>query len=153
MFNHEPEGYQCPFCFLLDGGDTELDDQRDVVLRTDRATALVASTWWRGNEGHVLVIPNAHHENVYDLPAEYGHAVHDVVRLVAVALRTAYPRCAGISTRQHNEPAGTQHVWHHHVHVVPRYEGDDFPGAEHRTSTIEERLPYVGLLRRQIAAG
>ncbi|MEO6089843.1 MAG: HIT family protein [Umezawaea sp.] len=153
MFNHEPEGYQCPFCVLLDGGDTDVDDQRDVVLRTELATAVIASNWQTGNEAHVLVIPNAHHENLYDLPAPYGHAVHDVVRQVAIAMRSAYAGCAGVSTRQHNEPAGSQHVWHLHVHVFPRYEDDDFYGAttEYRFAPLEERLPYVELLRRQLA--
>ncbi|HWO64882.1 MAG TPA: HIT domain-containing protein [Umezawaea sp.] len=153
MFNHEPDGYECPFCFLLGGGDTAVDDQRDVVLRTDLATAVMASNWRPGNEAHVLVVPNAHHENLYDLPAEYGHAVHDVVREVAIAMRVAYAGCAGVSTRQHNEPAGTQHVWHHHVHVFPRYEGDDFyrETPEHRFAPLEERLPRVESLRRQLA--
>lgn len=155
MFNHEPAGYQCPFCFLLGGGDTAADDQRDIVLRTDKATALLASGWRPNNEAHVLVIPNAHHENLYDLPAEYGHAVHDVVREVAIAMRTAY-KSEGISTRQHNEPAGTQHVWHHHVHVFPRYAGDDFyrdfyrATPQYRFAPLEERLPYADRLRRQL---
>jgi len=26
--------------------------------------------------------------------------------------------------RQHNEPAGNQHVWHYHLHVFPRYADD-----------------------------
>ena len=30
-----------------------------------------------------------------------------------------------MSTRQHNEPAGYQDVWHYHVHVFPRYAGDE----------------------------
>jgi histidine triad (HIT) family protein len=30
----------------------------------------------------------------------------------------------GISTRQHNEPAGNQHVWHYHLHVFPRWNDD-----------------------------
>lgn len=154
MFNHEPEGYSCPFCVLLDGGDTEFDDQRDIVLRTELATALIASNWYTGNEGHVLVIPNAHHEHLYDLPAAHGHAVHDAVRRAAIALRTAYEGCAGVSVRQHNEPAGSQHVWHFHVHVFPRYEDDDFYGAtpEYRFAPLEERAPRAELLRRQLTA-
>jgi diadenosine tetraphosphate (Ap4A) HIT family hydrolase len=31
----------------------------------------------------------------------------------------------GTSTRQHNEPAGNQDVWHYHEHVFPRYDGDE----------------------------
>jgi histidine triad (HIT) family protein len=34
--------------------------------------------------------------------------------------------CHGVSTRQHNEPAGNQGVWHYHLHVTPRYNGDGF---------------------------
>ncbi len=33
--------------------------------------------------------------------------------------------CDGVSTRQHNEPAGNQHMWHYHMHVTPRFRGDD----------------------------
>jgi histidine triad (HIT) family protein len=34
--------------------------------------------------------PDAHRENLYDLPARYGHAAHDLVRDVAVAMRETY---------------------------------------------------------------
>ncbi|MGW1676066.1 HIT family protein [Saccharopolyspora sp. NPDC002376] len=128
MHNHEPPSYTCPFCVLLAGGETAINSQRDIVLRAELATALISPRWWPRNLGHVLVIPNAHHENLYDLPLEHGHAVHDVVREVAIALRTAYG-CEGVSTRQHNEPVGDQDVWHHHVHVFPRYSGDDLYGS------------------------
>ncbi|TDD30588.1 HIT domain-containing protein [Kribbella turkmenica] len=102
MFNHEPDDYDCPFCRLIGGGEDDLTKQQDIVLRTDRALAFVASRWWPNNRGHVLVVPTAHHENLYDLPPSYGHAVHDVVRDVAVAIRHTYG-CAGISTRQLRE--------------------------------------------------
>jgi histidine triad (HIT) family protein len=38
-------------------------------------------------------------------------------------MRAAYG-CEGTSIRQHNEPAGGQDVWHLHVHVLPRHDGD-----------------------------
>ncbi|MFF0612731.1 HIT family protein [Nocardia tengchongensis] len=148
MHNHEPAGYDCPFCFLLVGGETPLDSPRDIVLRTDQATAFTASRWWPNNHGHVLVIPNAHHENLYDLPPEYGHAVHDVVRAIAIAMRATYA-CSGVSTRQHNEPPGGQDVWHYHVHVFPRYDGDNLYGSrplpEHATG--EQRWICTDKLR------
>lgn len=148
MFNHEPDDYDCPFCLLAAGGEDGLTKQQDVVLRTDRAMAFVASRWWPNNHGHVLVVPTEHHENLYDLPAEYGHAVHDVVREVAIAIRHTYD-CAGVSTRQHNEPAGYQDAWHYHVHVFPRYVGDELYSTRHlaEPATAEERAPFVGRLR------
>jgi histidine triad (HIT) family protein len=62
------------------------------------------------------VVPVAHYENLYVLPAKAGHAVHDLVREVTVAIRHSYG-CDGVLTRQHNEPAGNQDAWHYHVHV------------------------------------
>lgn len=94
------------------------------------------------------MIPNAHHENLYDLPAEYGHAVHYAVREIAVAMRATYG-CDGISTRQHNEPAGGQDAWHYHVHVFPRYHGDNLYGSNPLPwfATGEQRWPYADKLR------
>ncbi|MGW6199067.1 HIT family protein [Kribbella sp. NPDC055110] len=144
MFNHAPENYECPFCRLGAGGEDRLTKQRDVVLRTDGALAFVASRWWPNNRGHVLVIPSSHHENLYDLPPAAGHAVQDVVREVAIAIRSTYG-CDGVSTRQHNEPAGYQDAWLYHVHVFPRYVGDELYATRHlaEAATAEEREPYV----------
>jgi histidine triad (HIT) family protein len=151
MFNHEPDGYVCPFCRLVAGHEDDggVNRQRDIVRRDELATAFIPPKWWPNNEGHVLVVPNAHHESLYDLPAAHGHAVHDLVREVAIALRETYG-CDGTSVRQHNEPAGNQEVWHYHVHVYPRYHGDDFyrtlPYPEYVTA--ERRRPYADRLRK-----
>src|ERR1043165_894251 len=107
MFNHEPDGYDCPFCTLAAGGEDEVRSQRGIVCRTEDALALISARWWPNNKGHVLVVPTAHHEDLYDLPARYGHAVHDLVQRLAIAIRSSYG-CQGVSTRQHNEPAGNQ---------------------------------------------
>ncbi|WCO65198.1 HIT family protein [Iamia majanohamensis] len=80
--------------------------------------------WWPRNPGSVLVIPVEHHENLYELPLRLATPMLRAVQSAASAMRTAYG-CDGISTRRHNEPAGNQDVWHHHVHVIPRWEGDD----------------------------
>jgi histidine triad (HIT) family protein len=110
--------------------------------------AFIAPRWWPNNLGHVLVVSTGHHENLYELPAEAGHAVHDLVREVAIAVRDTYG-CDGVSTRQHNEPAGNQDVWHYHVHVFPRYAGDELyrtqPIPEY--ASLDRRLPYAERLR------
>lgn len=131
-----------------------MTSQQDIVLRTERAMAFVASRWWPNNRGHVLVVPTDHHENLYDLPALDGHAVQDAVRDVAIAIRHTYG-CDGVSTRQHNEPAGYQDAWHYHVHVFPRYDGDNLYNTRHLTepATPEERAPYARKLLSYLAGG
>lgn len=83
----------------------------------------IAPKWWVNNPGHVLVVPNKHYENIYDIPEELLSEVYKIVQKVAIAIRSTYG-CDGTSTRQHNEPVGNQDVWHLHVHVFPRYEND-----------------------------
>src|SRR3982750_72703 len=65
MFNHAPAGYVCPFCRVATGGEDEHRTQRDVVRRDELATAFVSPRWWPRNHGHVMVVPNAHYENLY----------------------------------------------------------------------------------------
>jgi histidine triad (HIT) family protein len=94
------------------------------------------------------VIPNEHVENLYGIDDDLLGAVYATVKRVALGLKTAYG-CEGTSTRQHNEPAGNQDVWHLHVHVFPRYAGDLLyqRHEEKRWATPDERAPYAAKLR------
>lgn len=149
MYNHAPADYVCPLCQIVRGEATDKGSQEeDVIYRDDAATAFVAGKWWRSNPGHVIIVPNQHFENLYDLPAEIGHAIFDVSRRAAMALKKAYG-CAGVSTRQHNEPAGNQDVWHYHLHVFPRYEGDNLYLNHHDVywPSQDEKKPYAEKLK------
>ena len=64
-------------------------------------------------------------------------------------MKEAYS-CDGISTRQHNEPAGNQDVWHYHLYVFPRYAGDGLYSAERLRYNDEEREHYANLLRESL---
>jgi histidine triad (HIT) family protein len=140
---HAPPGYDCPFCAVIrgDNRDRPGTQQADVVLRGPTTTAWISTRWWLNNPGHVIVVPNRHIENMYELPRELAGDIHESARLIALALKSAYS-CDGVSTRQHNEPAGYQDVWHYHLHVFPRYEGDDLYGSPFRKTIPEERRPF-----------
>jgi histidine triad (HIT) family protein len=152
LFNHEPSNYPCPFCLFLAGGDNLVNRPQDLVYQDSRVTALVAPGWWPNNEGHILIIPNEHYENLYDLPRAYAHRIHDLAQAIAIAFKHVY-RCHGVSTRQHNEPAGNQDVWHYHLHVFPRYDGDNLYHS-HRSSGFappEKRQAYAERLKLFLA--
>jgi histidine triad (HIT) family protein len=153
MYNHAPANYRCPLCALARGAPDAYNTLDDIVWQDEQVLAFVAPAWWPNNPGHVLVIPTAHFENLFDLPVETGGLVHAAIRRVALALKTTYA-CDGISTRQHNEPAGNQDVWHYHVHVFPRYAGDALylSHAQRRWTTPEERAPYAARLRGYLRA-
>lgn len=153
MFNHQPTDYRCPFCDLLAGKPDDYNNLDDFVYQNEYATALIASKWWPSNPGHVLVIPNSHFENLYDISEEVVGEVYKVVKKLSIAIRSTYD-CQGISTRQHNEPAGNQDVWHFHTHVFPRYENDDFYVNFETKSFVDAdaRRPYAEKLRAYFAS-
>jgi histidine triad (HIT) family protein len=152
-WSHAPSGYDCPFCRLVRGVESELNCVDDIVYRDAATSAFIAPKWWAANHGHVLVIPNVHIENIYAIDDASLAAVSSTTRRVAIALKQAYA-CDGVSTRQHNEPAGNQEVWHLHVHVFPRYFGDRLYQRHEETSwtTQAERAPYAAKLRAALHA-
>ncbi|MBA2364547.1 MAG: HIT domain-containing protein [Chloroflexia bacterium] len=146
MYNHAPEGYDCPFCRLAGGVDTKLSSQDDVVYRDNSVTAFISAGWWPHNPGHALIVPNEHHENIYDLPPELATPIQRVAREIAIAFKETYG-AHGVSTRNHNEPDGMQDVWHYHLHVFPRYRSDNLYLHRRESSTPEERRPYADKLK------
>lgn len=148
MYNHEPEDFECPLCVVARGEETDMNARTDVVYETDTVVAYVSPKWWINNPGNIMVIPREHVENIYDISTELLCDIHAVGKKIALAVKEAY-ECDGISFRQHNEPAGNQKMWHFHLHVLPRWEGDELY-LNHNNSrfvTSEERFPYAEKLR------
>jgi len=73
--------------------------------------------------GHCLVIPKTASRNLLDCPVEYLSAVHAAAQRVSKAAMEAFG-ADGITIQQFNEAAGGQEVFHYHVHVIPRLEGN-----------------------------
>ena len=150
MYSHEPKEYSCPLCKIAKGEKTDYTaPNANVVFRDDLVTVFVSDKWWKSNPGHVIIIPNQHIENLYDMPEEIGHRIFDMSKKVAIALKQTY-NCEGTSIRQHNEPAGDQEVWHYHLHVFPRYTGDNLY-LNHKDvywPSVAEKQPYVDKLKQ-----
>jgi histidine triad (HIT) family protein len=122
--------------------------QTDIVYHDNRVTAFIGSRQWPNNPGNTLVVPNEHFENVYDLDVSYAQDIQRLVQTLAIAMKGVF-RCDGVSTRNHNEPAGNQDVWHYHVHVTPRWNGDRFYGTlmEARLMEVEARAEYASRIK------
>ncbi|XUM20676.1 HIT family protein [Bradyrhizobium oligotrophicum S58] len=73
--------------------------------------------------GHTLVIPKAPARNILDITEEDYLHVGRAVRTIARAAKTAFA-ADGITVQQFNEHAGGQMVFHLHVHIMPRHNGD-----------------------------
>ena len=142
---YSPSGYDCPFCRLAATLPAPAPDS-GIVLVADRVFAFVPLHYYGGVRGNCLVAPRAHHENLFDIPDDLGSDIFRVTRALANAMREAFG-CPGISTRQHNGPAGDQDVWHYHLHVFPRFPGDGLWGGHKAPYAADERLELADRLR------
>ena len=103
------------------------------------------------NPGHVLVAAKAHCENVFTLDHAQAAAVFRAVTRVARAVRGAFAP-PGLSLYQANGTPAGQTVFHFHVHLVPRHEGDgmnlSWPVKNPPREKLEE---YAAKIRGQLA--
>lgn len=126
VHSHAPTGYVCPFCGLVNGDVADPNNRcalSDVIYQDEDLIVFVAADGFGPRAGHVMISPAEHYEALYNLPDRVLMRSSLMTREVAFAMKRAW-NPEGVSTRQHNEPSGNQHVWHYHLHVFPRYAGD-----------------------------
>mgnify|MGYP005839081693 CR=1 FL=1 len=73
-------------------------------------------------EGHVLVIPRAPAENLFELPADDYAALAKTTQKIAGAVKRAIGS-PGLMIAQLNGAEAGQTVFHIHNHVIPRWSG------------------------------
>ncbi|MBC8463714.1 MAG: HIT family protein [Deltaproteobacteria bacterium] len=71
------------------------------------------------SEGHTLVIPKKHAENLFEISNEDLAAVQVASKKVAVAIKQAL-NPIGVAALQLNGRGVDQVVMHYHLHLVPR---------------------------------
>jgi histidine triad (HIT) family protein len=114
---------ECIFCKIVAG---ELPSERvDEDERTVSFMDIAPAT-----RGHALVIPRAHAADLLDVGEEDLRAVISASRRLAAR---AHERLGadGVNLLNACGAVAFQSVFHFHVHVIPRYEGDGL------------RLPWV----------
>jgi histidine triad (HIT) family protein len=109
----------CAFCRIASG-----EAPADRVFEDERTLAFLDIH--PAGEGHTLVVPKTHAQDVWDVEPELWAAVWETSRRVAGAIRSAFDP-DGLYVRQANGPLGGQVVMHLHVHLIPRYTPERAP--------------------------
>lgn len=116
------------------------------ILEDDQALAIMDA--FPQSHGHCLVLPKYPARNLLELPpAEIGSLMQIVQRL-AKAVRGALAPDGLLISQFNGAPAG-QTVFHLHVHIIPRYRGQDMAG---HGSGGQADLARLQALAAQIAA-
>ena len=128
----------CIFCKLAGGviptNSIYEDDKFKVILDMSPAT-----------KGHALILPKEHYANIYEMPEEL---VADAFALAARLAKTMTEKLGadGFNIVQNNNEVAGQTVFHFHIHLIPRYEGDGQKIGWNPTSPSADELDKIRLL-------
>lgn len=112
-------GSDCAFCAILRG-----EAEASVPYADDRV--MVIMDIGAVTPGHLLVIPRVHAVGLEDLDEETSAHVWMIGHRMGRALRRSGLRCEGVNVFLADGKAAFQEVFHFHLHVFPRFEGDSF---------------------------
>lgn len=134
----------CVFCDIA-GGQAEtslVHEDEDLVAFMDLAPV---------TPGHLLVVPRRHAIGLADLPEDLGMAMFRLAQRLSAALRRSGLRCEGTNLFLADGEAAGQEVFHVHLHVFPRYDGDSFRmDADWRTADRLELESSSQAVRRAL---
>ncbi len=106
----------CIFCKIANGeipaATLYEDEEFRVILDLGPAS-----------KGHALILPKEHYANVFEMPEQLAAKAMILAKKMAEAMVKAL-KCDGIHLLQNNGEAAGQTVFHFHLHLIPRYEGD-----------------------------
>lgn len=113
----------CIFCKIVAGElpATIVDEDERTISLMDIQPA---------NRGHALVIPRVHAQDIHAIDPVDLRAVVVAAQRLAVKARDNLG-ATGVNLLNSNGADAWQSVFHFHMHVIPRYEGDPL------------RLPWV----------
>ena len=121
----------CIFCKIANGEipSATLYEDEDFRVILDLGPA---------SKGHALILPKAHAANIYEISDDMAAKAMILAKKMATKMTEAL-KCDGFNIVQNNgEPAG-QTVFHFHMHLIPRYEGDQV-GITWKPGTLTDEV-------------
>ena len=106
----------CIFCKIANGEipSATLYEDEDFRVILDLGPA---------SKGHALILPKMHAANIYEMPEELVGKAFMLAKKMAGIL-TEGLKCDGFNILQNNGETAGQTVFHFHIHLIPRYQGD-----------------------------
>jgi len=74
--------------------------------------------------GHTLILPKRHAAHIFDLNEEESRGLFPLAQKIAAALREVLGY-TGLNLLQNNGATAGQEVNHFHLHLIPRFDGDN----------------------------
>ena len=93
-------------------------------------------------EGHVLILPKEHFDNIYELDDDTAGHVFKVAKKIATAMNKTLDM-DGLNVVQNNGEAAGQTVFHFHMHIIPRHNDDTVNVSWEKHKVSSERIKDI----------
>ena len=125
----------CIFCKLANGdiptNTLYEDDCVRVIFDAEPAA-----------EGHVLILPKEHFDNIYELDDDTAGHVFKVAKKIATAMNKTLDM-DGLNVVQNNGEAAGQTVFHFQMHIIPRHNDDTVNVGWEKHKVSSERIKDI----------
>jgi histidine triad (HIT) family protein len=101
------------------------------------------------NQGHVLVVPRAHHADLLETPDDVLSDMITRTKKIATAVMNAV-KADGFNLGCNTKKAAGQAVFHTHFHVIPRFDNDGLKHWPHKKLTDEEMAKIRDAVKAQL---
>lgn len=135
----------CVFCEIIAG----TRQQEGLVHRDDQVIAFLSIG--PRNPGHVLIVPVAHAEGFLEVPADTMHAMTDTAKKIAEAIKRTDLKMDGFVLQLNTGKAAGQSVFHAHLHIIPRYEGEPPAKVPEDRIGMDVLAPVAAKIRAALA--
>ena len=122
----------CIFCKLANK-----DIPTNIIYEDEKFTVILDAS--PATKGHALILPKNHAANIYELPDEDAADIFVLAKKLATKM-TEILHCDGFNIVQNNGECAGQTVFHFHMHLIPRYEGDNAGIAAWKQGTLEDAV-------------
>lgn len=100
--------------------------------------------------GHVLILTKEHYDNIFEIDAETAGKLFSLASVVARAMKKTL-NCDGMNILQNNGTIAGQTVFHFHLHLIPRYKGDNVKITWSQGEiNDDEKREIVNLIKKEI---
>jgi histidine triad (HIT) family protein len=107
----------CIFCKLANG-----DIPTNTLYENEKFRVILDAS--PAVKGHALVLPKDHFANIYEIDEQTAGEAAAVAKKMAKKISDTL-HCDGLNILQNNGEAAGQTVFHYHIHLIPRYQGDE----------------------------
>ena len=125
----------CIFCKLANGDIPTNTLYEDDCVRVSFDAEPAA-------EGHVLILPKEHFDNIYELDDDTAGHVFKVAKKIATAMNKTLDM-DGLNVVQNNGEAAGQTVFHFHMHIIPRHNDDTVNVGWEKHKVSSERIKDI----------